>query len=387
MSETGKVDNDLFINPSLYEKYTRDYGAIQPDDILITGVGTLGKVYVVKDGDKFYFKDGNIIWLKASGKVASKYVMQQFRFSLLLNQVFGTSAGSTVGTYTITNAKVTQIPLPPLPEQRAIAAALSDVDGYIAALERLIAKKRNIKQGAMQELLTGKRRLPGFRGEWIETTLGRIGEFSKGRGVSKAEAHSGKIPCIRYGEIYTIHNDFVKVFYSHISPAVAASSCQLSCGDLLFAGSGETKEEIGKCVAFVSNCEAYAGGDTIILTPFDNYDSLFLGYYLNSRKIVEQKASRGQGDAIVHIHIQSLSEIEVRLPATHEEQSAIAAILCDMDSEIDALTAKLNKVRNIKQGMMQELLTGRIRLVECGSVLPLSMRRQAAALQTEARYE
>ena len=250
-----------------------------------------------------------------------------------------------------------------IPEQRAIAAVLSDVDGYIAALERLIAKKRNIKKGAMQELLTGKRRLPGFDGEWVETTLGMIGVFSKGRGISKADARSGQIPCIRYGEIYTMHNNFIKAFYSHISQTIAISSRKLKKEDLVFAGSGETKEEIGKCVAFLCDCEAYAGGDIIVLSPLNGFDSLFLGYYLNSKKIIEQKASRGQGDAIVHIHISSLSEIELYIPPTIAEQSAIAAVLSEMDAEIDALTAKLNKARDIKQGMMQELLTGRIRLV------------------------
>jgi len=196
---------------------------------------------------------------------------------------------------------------------------------------------------------------------WKETTLGTIGTFSKGRGISKSEAHSGKIPCVRYGEIYTAHNDYVKSYYSHISGEVAATSRLLRKGELLFAGSGETKEEIGKCVAFIDDCEAYAGGDIIVLTPYSDNDSLFLGYYLNSRKVAEQKTSRGQGDAIVHISASSLAEIEILLPSL-PEQRAIAAVLSDADAYIAALEKLIAKKRNIKKGAMQELLTGKRRL-------------------------
>lgn len=196
---------------------------------------------------------------------------------------------------------------------------------------------------------------------WKETTLGTIGTFSKGRGISKSEAHSGKIPCVRYGEIYTAHNDYVKEYYSHIPDEVATTSRLLRKGELLFAGSGETKKEIGKCVAFIDDCEAYAGGDIIVLTPYNGNDSLFLGYYLNSRKVAEQKASRGQGDAIVHIGASSLAEIEIQLPPLPEQQ-AIAVALSDMDAYITALEKLIAKKSAIKQGAMQELLTGKRRL-------------------------
>jgi type I restriction enzyme S subunit len=130
---------------------------------------------------------------------------------------------------------------------------------------------------------------------------------------------------------------------------------------VLFAGSGETKEEIGKCIAFVDELEAYAGGDIVILRPEDT-NAMFLGYYLNTAPVNRQKASRGQGDAVVHIGSSALAEIDLMLPLV-EEQTTIAAVLCDMDAEITALEAKLGKARQLKQGMMQELLTGRIRLI------------------------
>ena len=252
------------------------------------------------------------------------------------------------------------VALPPLPEQRAIATALSDVDALLAALDRLIAKQRDLKQAAMQQLLTGQTRLPGFKGEWVVKTLGEVGSFTKGSGVKKDESQSGSIPCIRYGEIYTRHNDYIKDFHSFISARVAATACLLNKGDLLFAGSGETKEDIGKCVAFVDDFDAYAGGDIVILRP-QGVDSLFLGYYLNTPSTNRQKASRGQGDAVVHIGSSALAGIKLNFPPL-AEQTAIAAVLTDMDAALTALEQRRDKTRALKQGMMQELLTGRTRL-------------------------
>ena len=248
-----------------------------------------------------------------------------------------------------------------LPEQRAIAEALSDVDGLLGGLDRLIAKKRDLKQAAMQQLLTGQTRLPGFHGEWEVKTLGEIGRFLKGSGVTKDQTRSGTLACIRYGELYTRHNDVVRDFQSWISPEVAATAVRLKQGDILFAGSGETKEDIGKCAAFVSNIEAYAGGDIVILR-LDCSDPVFLGYYLNTGSIARQKASRGQGDAVVHISSSALSKVHCKLPPV-PEQTAIAQILSDMDAELTALEQRREKTRALKQAMMQELLTGRTRLV------------------------
>ncbi len=159
------------------------------------------------------------------------------------------------------------ISVPPVEEQRRIAEALGDVDALIGELERLVEKKRLVKQGAMQQLLTGRRRLPGFSAPWKTVRLADIGTFSKGKGISRSEAQTGSIPAIRYGEIYTCHNDYIKHFTSHISNEVARTSVKLEYGQILFTCSGETKEDIAKAVAFVGHEEAYVGGDIIILTP------------------------------------------------------------------------------------------------------------------------
>ena len=272
-----------------------------------------------------------------------------------------TDAGAKAGM-NLATVRALKIAVPPtVVEQNRIADALSGADALIESLDQLLAKQHQIKQGAMQELLTGQRRLQGFCESWPSRVLRDLGSFLKGRGITRDQALSGHIHCVRYGEIYTAHHDCIRVFHSWISAEVAASATLLKKGDLLFAGSGETKAEIGKCVAFVDDFPAYAGGDIVILRP-RGMDSIFLGYALNSPAVSQQKASRGQGDAVVHISATALADIALPIPPL-AEQTAIATTLSDMDAEITALEARLAKARALKQGMAQALLTGRIRLV------------------------
>lgn len=322
---------------------------------------TFGKTAVVQNLPEKATLNPQVVVFKRI-LVDNHFLGYMMAFPIIQKQISAAVVGGALPTLSQNLVARFAVPIPPTKaEQDAIAEALSDADALIASLERLIAKKRQIKQGAMQELLTGQKRLPGFVGEWEKKRLGELGRFLKGSGVKKDEANSGDLPCIRYGEIYTHHDDYVKAYNSRISSEVAATATPLKQGDLLFAGSGETKTEIGKCVAFVDDIEAYAGGDIVILRPA-GINSIFMGYYCNTLPVVAQKASKGQGDAVVHIAASALGSIDVSIP-TLEEQTAIAAILSDMDAEITALEMRLAKAREVKQGMMQELLTGRIRLI------------------------
>ncbi|MEX2411030.1 MAG: restriction endonuclease subunit S, partial [Candidatus Paceibacterota bacterium] len=159
LSEKGSVDNDLFIDRKLFEKHKSSYGVPQIGDLLVTGVGTLGKVYLVSNNNEFYFKDGNIIWFRINEKVNPEFLMHLYSSPIVIKQINESSAGSTVGTYTITAANKTKIPFPSLEEQKAIAQILSDMDREIQSLHRKREKVGQIKQGMMQELLTGRVRL------------------------------------------------------------------------------------------------------------------------------------------------------------------------------------------------------------------------------------
>lgn len=196
--------------------------------------------------------------------------------------------------------------------------------------------------------------------DWDFVRIGDLGNFSKGAGIRKDQADSGYIPCIRYGELYTKHNDIIRNYYSFISREIAKTSRKLKAGDVLFAGSGETKEEIGKCATFIDETEVYAGGDIIIFSPVKGI-SEFYGYLLNAPFSIKQKASKGQGDAIVHISSSNLADIFIPFP-NEIEQKAIAEALSDTDSLIQSVEKLIDKKKKIKQGAMQQLLTGKKRL-------------------------
>ena len=266
---------------------------------------------------------------------------------------------------------VFSIGVPPFHEQQAIAGALSDIDALISAQEELLAKKRAIKQGAMQELLTGRRRLPGFPirpmkqtdigpipEDWEVKELGEIETLEKGKGISKEQITVLGIPCIRYAEIYTRYAEVTQEIYSHCSET--RGLVYANEGDVIFACSGETYEDIGKCVCNGANEKIAVGGDAVIAHIREN-NGQYLSYYLNSSVGVEQKMKLATGLTIIHLKLSELEKALVPLPSL-SEQAAIAAVLSDMDAEITAVEEELAKHRALKRGMMQELLSGRIRL-------------------------
>ncbi|SDG99268.1 restriction endonuclease subunit S [Nitrosomonas sp. Nm132] len=361
-----KENDKQFCSPSfagthLNNQIDSAYTIVVLRDLVPSGP-SIGLMVKIPTSEIYVLAQG-VYGFKVNKQVVAGYLIQLSNTSSYRKLMNSIMVGSTQVHITNTSFKLARIPLPPTrTEQTTIANVLSDADALIQSLTRLIAKKRQIKQGAMQTLLN-----PYENGQlkagWVVKKLGDIGVFTKGSGVRKDEAQSGSLPCIRYGEIYTRHNDYIKKFHSFISNDIAKTAKQLKKGDLLFAGSGETKEEIGKCVAFLNESVAFAGGDIVILSPI-SIDSLFLGYYLNTNTINKQKASMGQGDAVVHISATALANIDIAVPEKSKEQTRIAILLSDMDTEIAALEAKLAKYQQIKQGMMQNLLTGRIRLVK-----------------------
>lgn len=250
--------------------------------------------------------------------------------------------------------------LPNLDEQRRVAGVLTDVDELGSSLEHLITKKQAIKQGMMQQLLTGKTRLPGFVLPWSDARLGELGVFLRGKGIKRDDVRRKGVPCIRYGEIYTTFGDYTSSPVSFVERAVADEALPICAGDLLFAGSGETREEIGKCVAFTGAGAAVAGGDLVVLRG-TTFNPVYLASLTNTPAVAAEKAKRGQGDAVVHVSARALGDIVMNLPP-REEQDAIATVLIDANDEIGVLRARLAKARALKQGMMQELLTGHTHL-------------------------
>jgi type I restriction enzyme S subunit len=355
------LDDIAFIDDATHETFKAT--EIEADDLLLNITGASIGRSAVADGR---ITRGNVNQHVCIIRTDQEELDPRFLNYFLLSQrgqrqIDGFQAGGNRQGLNFGQIRSFRIPMPPLSEQHAIVEALGGFDALQIALGQLIAKKRDLKRAAMQQLLAGQTRLSGFRGEWKVTPLNALGSFAKGKGIRKDEVGAEGLPCIRYGEIYTHHSDYIRDFHSFIPLSVARRSRRLRKGDLLFAGTGETAGEIGKCVAFLGDVEAYAGSDIVILTP-SGHNSMYLGYLMNHPSIAQQKARMGQGDAVVHISARNLAQISVRLP-DEPEQTAIATVLSDIDTELAALEQRLTKTRAIKQGMMQELLTGGTRLV------------------------
>ena len=254
-----------------------------------------------------------------------------------------------------------KLSVPPLAEQQKIAEVLGTWDKAIKKQTQLIRKLELRKKGLMQQLLTGKKRLLGFNKKWEKIKLGKIGKFDKGFGVPKDSIKENGNKAITYGEIYTKYNYVIKNVASYIDDETASISKKITRGAILFTGSGETLEDIGKCVAFIDNDVAYAGGDIIIFNPSIGINSVVLSYCLNSSPVNAQKWKYGQGFSVVHIYQKDLAKIQIEIPSL-EEQTAIAQVLTAADHEIELAQQKLELLRQQKRGLMQQLLTGKKRV-------------------------
>jgi len=287
-----------------------------------------------------------------------QYLFQTAAFRDHVNLVL---AGSSINNLTPALIEEFVFEAPEIDEQKAIAEALSDIDELIARLKQEISKRKNIFQAALATLLSNSDLPEDIQQGWEKYTLKELGNFYKGKGITKSEVRESGLACIRYGEIYTKFSAVIHKFYSYIDAETAKASVRIKMGDILLAGSGETKEEIGKATAFLFEDEAYAGGDIVIFRPH-NVDSRFFGYLLNSPMVTSQKARAGKGDAVVHISASDLENITVVIPQK-DEQVAISQILFDIEKSISTCEEQLLKMEMLKQGMMHDLLTGRVRLV------------------------
>jgi len=338
--------------------------SVQKGDFILSNSMSFGRPYILKiDG---CIHDGWLVIQNYEMNFEQEYLYYFLCSDITTQQYISMAAGSSVRNLSKDKVKDVQIAIPSRPEQQRITAALSDTDAYITALEKLITKKRLIKQGAMQELLIGKRRLPGFYEKWkgfnlIEnsTLKARIGW----QGLTTAEylddgyAYLITGTDFARGKIAWEGCHFVDKNRYDQDPNI-----QVRNGDVLITKDGT----IGK-VAIVKDLfrKAALNSGVFVVRP-KNYacDSVYLYYVLLSEIFKDFLTKLAAGSTINHLYQKDFKSFEFTLPPTKDEQIAIATILSDMDIEIDALTAKLEKIRNIKKGMMSELLTGRIRLIE-----------------------
>lgn len=355
----GHIDVSELEMIKLTEGDIRKY-RLQRGDLLVCEGGDIGRSAIWQDQlEECYFQKA-LHRLRPRGGYSSvlmRYLLEYYaKTGFLVNFATQTSIAHLPKDKFVT----VPLPLPPLDEQQAIAAALSDADGAVAGLERVIVKKRLIKQGAMQDLLTARRRLPGFSGEWEEATLSELADIRSGGTPSTSDATlwDGDIAWVTPTDITALDG---RKFLSGTTRTISRAGLRQSSAELLPEGTivMTSRATIGECAISTIPLTTNQGFKNFI--PNNRADRDFLYYLLTSQK--KGFIELCSGSTFLEIGKTQLTGYTVRVPKTKREQQAIAAVLSDMDAEIQALESRLTKARAVKEGMMQNLLTGRVRLV------------------------
>ena len=355
-----RVDlGQYFVDASKYREMARF--SIKPGDFIVSCSGTIGKIFKIPKKAPEGIINQALLKLSADeGKISSDYFITYFECDHFQSAIIDdTQGGAMKNLVGMDKFRKSLFILPPtIEEQQRIANVLSDVDTLINNLEKLIAKKKNIKQGAMQQLLTGKQRLSGFDGVWEHDKLGNIAEMNSGGTPSSENSHyyGGKIPFLSISDM-TKSGKYIFVTEKSITQlGLDNSSARVyPAGTLLYA----MYASLGKCS--ISKIDLAISQAILGFKLSNLIDRDFMYYYFcfieNTIKNIGQTGTQS------NLSKSIVENFEIYHPHDVSEQQAIAKILSDMDTEIATLETKLAKYRKLKTGMMQQLLTGKIRLV------------------------
>jgi len=333
---------------------------LKPGDVLMTKDGTIGKLLYVERIPYPYKASLNshlLVFRPIRNSYNPKFLYYQLDSSFFKNHIELNKSGTTFYGVSQETVSKYQIPLPPLCEQKAIAEVLSDTDNLIQSLEKQIAKKRMIKQGAMQKLLSPKK-------WWKEYIIGDIGRTYGGlSGKSKSDFQDGIYPYIPFMNIMSNPRiDIGYLDYVKIKPHESQNKALKD--DLFFNGSSETPEEVGMCSVLtvdVPNLYLNSFCFGFRLNKEYKHDGLFLSYFFRSDYGRSMFYSLAQGATRYNLSKSNFLKMKLLLPP-YEDQLNIANILSDIDAEIESLESKVSKYKTLKKGLMQNLLTGKTRL-------------------------
>lgn len=323
---------DAYIATNLYLNYKEKFSYPKRGDVLLSAAGTIGRT-VIFDGAPSYFQDSNIVWLDND----ERKVLNSFLYYVYKEIKWVTESGTIPRIY---NGTVRSIKFAyPIDnnEQNAIANSLSSIDSLISSLDELIEKKQLIKDGLMQELLSGKKRLRGFSGEWQSVRMEEI-EIKNGSMLKSSEYEPGNVPVIAGG----------------VSAAGYHSKANRPSNTITISGSGANAGFVNffEEPIFASDC-----------STINEQKSIYVKYLYYALLFKQPEIYKCQaGGAQPHIHAKDIKDIVIPMPTLKDEQVAVASVLTEIDKQIITIESQRDKYLLIKQGMMQQLLTGKTRL-------------------------
>lgn len=370
------------IRPHEIERFT-----VRPGDLLVCEGGETGRCAIWQgEVDPCGYQKA-LHRLRPLDRVRD---MPRFLYYTLLAAVmrgaFAEGQGSTIGHLTGDMLRAHRFPFPSGPEQRAVADFLdretAKIDALVTKQEQLIDLLREKHVALISHAVTGglddavPRRDSGVRwfgqvpAGWEVRRLGSIGQISKCRGGTKAHETSAGVRCVRYGDLYTYHGFSITGSRAFVSSDHAAHYSKIRYGDLLFAASGETIDEIGTSAINLMRGEAVCGGDVILLRPAIPMSARFMGYAANAPYIVHQKSRLGRGMTVMHIYGRQLKEVAMLLPPLSEQRS-IADLLERESAKTDAIVAKsrqaIERLDELRSGLISAAVTGKIDVREAAA--------------------
>lgn len=332
-------------------------------DLILSNSMSYGRPYIMNIEGCIH--DGWLVIQKYDRVFDRDYLYYALSSCLTMKQYVAMAAGSSVQNLNKEKVSKVLLPRPRISEQKSIADALSDIDTLIMNLKKLIRKKKDIRQGTMQMLVTGKKRLDGFSGDWVKINLAKNSRLKARigwQGLTTAEyLDEGYSYLITGTDFKDGHINWNGCHYVNYDRYVQDPNIQVSNGDLLLTKDGT----IGK-VAYISdlNRPATLNSGVFVVKPItDAYTAHFMFFVLESSVFKDFLQQLSAGSTINHLYQKDLVKFDLYVPPTTEEQEAITGILFDMDLDIYKFEEKLSKYQKIKQGMMEELLTGKVRLV------------------------
>ncbi len=356
----GKAD--AYISQELYEKYKLLYPYPEKDDVLISAAGTVGKT-VIFDGKDSYFQDSNIVWLKVDKEVVDRKFLWWFYRSFPWDALEGTTIQRLYNSIILD----TEIHLPEKPEQEEIARTLSQFDTYIDDLAELIEKKKSIRDGVLEDLISGRTRLAGFEETWSEKKLRELCtlitkqtgfDYSNEIKASLMEYRTtNSLPFIQNKDFEGFTINYQTDFYIPFDVAIKYPKIVLDEVCLLISISGR----IGNVAVFNNKETAFAGGAVGIAKLIDPELATWCMLYISSSLGQKQIFANEKVGAQHNLTVEDVRNLIIKLPKS-EEREAIVATIKSMDEEIKALETEREKMILIREGAMDDLLTGRVRL-------------------------
>lgn len=337
LSKNGFVDNELFISEEMYGSFTAKFGYPLTDDILITGVGTLGVCYVVKDGDRFYFKDGNIIWLRKIVDITiSRFIEYSFKTEHVRSQIYSNS-GSTVATYTITNANNTNIPLPPLAEQKRIVqkldALFERIDKAIALLQKNIDAVNNLMNSVLNDVFSD------LEQNYPLLELDKTVDFG-GKNIVAINN-----PGLIYLSLEDIEANTGKVInYRTVSEAGAIGTSVLFDNDCVLYS--KLRPYLNKVI--VPEVNGCATTELVVIKPHNNLFKFFVSYFLRNPIVVNFLNNDSMGAKMPRTNMKTFKKLNIPVPEYGKQVEVV--------NYLDNLSAQIEQVKSAQNQKMQTLL-------------------------------